>query len=64
MEFIIEALPALMFSTLIIGLFTGLPVAVVLGGVTVLFDAIAIGLGEMRLVQASLLPNRIFGESS
>ena len=52
-----------MFLTLIIGLFTGLPVAVVLGGVTVLFGAIAIGLGEMRLVQASLLPNRIFGGS-
>ena len=52
-----------MFLTLIIGLFTGLPVAVVLGGVTVLFGAIAIGLGEMRIVQASLLPNRIFGGS-
>ena len=63
MEFVIEALPALMFLTLIIGLFTGLPVAVVLGGVTVLFGAIAIGLGEMRLVQGSLLPNRIFGGS-
>ena len=63
MEILIEALPALMFLTLILGLFTGLPVAVVLGGVTVLFGVIAISLGEMRQIQASLLPNRIFGGS-
>jgi len=52
-----------MFASLIAGMFTGLPVAVVLGGVTVVFATIAIGVGEMRLVQASLLPNRIFGGS-
>lgn len=63
MELLIEALPALMFVTLLLGLFTGLPVAVVLGGVTVIFAVIAIALGEMRLVQATLLPNRIFGGS-
>lgn len=63
MEILIEALPALMFASLIAGMFTGLPVAVVLGGVTVVFATIAIGVGEMRLVQASLLPNRIFGGS-
>lgn len=63
MELLIEALPALMFLTLLGGLFTGLPVAVVLGGVTVIFAVIAISLGEMRLVQATLLPNRIFGGS-
>lgn len=63
MELLIEALPALMFLTLLGGLFTGLPVAVVLGGVTVIFAVVAISLGEMRLVQATLLPNRIFGGS-
>ena len=63
MEFMIEALPALMFITLIFFMFSGLPVAVVLGGVTVLFGLIAIALGEIRVVQASLLPNRIFGGS-
>ena len=63
MEVLIEALPALMFASLVVGMFSGLPVAVVLGGVTVIFAAIAITLGEMRLVQASLLPNRIFGGS-
>jgi len=52
-----------MFASLIVGMFSGLPVAVILGGVTVIFGAIAIVLGEMRLVQASLLPNRIFGGS-
>ncbi|CUH58750.1 MULTISPECIES: TRAP transporter large permease [Rhodobacterales] len=63
MEFLIEVLPALMFGSLVLGLFSGLPVAVVLGGITVVFSIIAISLGEMRLVQISLLPNRIFGGS-
>lgn len=63
MEILIELLPGLMFVSLLLGMFTGLPVAVVLGGVTAVFAAIAIGLGEMRFVQASLVPNRIFGGS-
>lgn len=63
MEILIELLPAFMFLALILAMFTGLPVAAVLGGVTVIFAVIAIALGEMRLVQASLLPNRIFGGS-
>ena len=63
MEFLIELLPAFMFLALILAMFTGLPVAAVLGGVTVVFAVIAVALGEMRLVQASLLPNRIFGGS-
>ncbi|MEO1024348.1 MAG: TRAP transporter large permease subunit [Pseudomonadota bacterium] len=63
MEFLVDALPALMFASLIIGLFSGLPVAVVLGGITVFFTVLAILLGEMRPVQISLLPNRIFGGS-
>lgn len=63
MELIVDILPALMFLSLVVGLFSGLPVAVVLSGVTVLFGIIAVALGEMRLVQASLLPNRIFGGS-
>lgn len=63
MEHMIDILPGIMFSTLILGLFSGLPVAVVLGGITIIFAVIAIALGEMRLVQISLLPNRIFGGS-
>ena len=63
MEVLIEILPALMFAALVGGLFTGLPVAVVLAGVTVIFAVLAYLLGEMRLIQASLIPNRIFGGS-
>ncbi len=63
MELLIDALPALMFGCLVVGLFSGLPVAVVLGGITVVFSTLAISLGEMRMVQLSLLPNRIFGGS-
>ena len=61
MEMIVEALPGLMFLSLIIGLFSGAPVAVMLMGVSLIFGAVAIALGEMRLVQATLIPNRIFG---
>ena len=63
MEVLTEALPALMFASLVLGMFSGLPVAVVIGGVTVIFAMLAISLGEMRLVQITLLPNRIFGGS-
>lgn len=61
MEFISEALPALMFLALVVGLFSSLPVGIVLMGVTLIFGAAALGIGEMRFVQISLLPNRIFG---
>ncbi|GAB5376278.1 MAG: TRAP transporter large permease subunit [Acuticoccus sp.] len=61
MEFITEALPAAMFVALVVGLFSSLPVAIVLMGVTLIFGAAALALGEMRFVQVSLMPNRIFG---
>ncbi len=53
--------PAAMFATLIAGLFSTLPVGLVLMGVTLIFGGLAVGLGEMRLVQLTLMPNRIFG---
>ena len=56
-----EALPGVMFLALVAGLFSTLPVPVVLCGVTLGFGALAVTLGEMRLVQVSLMPNRIFG---
>jgi tripartite ATP-independent transporter DctM subunit len=62
-ELLTDLLPLLMFLSLIGGMFSGLPVAVVLGGVTVIFASLALALGEMRLIQVSLLPNRIFGGS-
>jgi tripartite ATP-independent transporter DctM subunit len=60
-EILIDLLPALMFGSLVVGLFSGLPVAVVLAGITVIFAIVAMATGEMRLVQATLLPNRIYG---
>lgn len=61
MESLIELLPALMFASLVFGLFSGLPVAIVLAGITMIFAVLAISLGEMRFIQATLLPNRIYG---
>ncbi len=61
METLIEILPGLMFLALIVGLFTALPVPIVLSAVTVVFMAIALWLGEMRLVHISLIPTRIYG---
>jgi tripartite ATP-independent transporter DctM subunit len=55
------ALPALMFLCLIAGLFSTLPVGVVLMGVTLIFGGLALALGEMRFAQLTLMPNRIFG---
>ena len=61
MELLIEVLPGLMFLALILGLFSTLPVGIVLMGVTLIFGTLAVVLGEMRFVQVSLMPNRIFG---
>ncbi|MEO1192411.1 MAG: TRAP transporter large permease subunit [Pseudomonadota bacterium] len=61
MEVFIEILPGLMFLTLIAGLFSSLPVGFVLMGTTLIFGALALGLGEMRFAQVTLMPNRIFG---
>ncbi|WP_241524145.1 TRAP transporter large permease [Oceaniglobus indicus] len=61
MELLIDVLPGLMFASLVFGLFSGLPVAVVLCGITFVFAVLAYVTGEMRLVQASLIPNRIYG---
>lgn len=61
MEYLIEFLPGFMFIALILGLFSSLPVGIMLMGVTLIFGAIALGLGEMRTAQITLLPNRIYG---
>ncbi|RMH52817.1 MAG: TRAP transporter large permease subunit [Alphaproteobacteria bacterium] len=55
------ALPGLMFLGLILGLFSTLPVGIVLMGVTLIFGAVAVATGDLRPVQLSLMPNRIFG---
>lgn len=55
-----EWLPAVMFISLAVVIFSGLPVAVVLGGISVLFAAIGLALGEIRFAHLPLLINRIF----
>ena len=61
MEILTEILPGLMFLTLIVGLFTALPVPIVLASVTLIFACLAVWLGEMRMVHLSLIPTRIYG---
>ncbi|MEM7446123.1 MAG: TRAP transporter large permease subunit [Pseudomonadota bacterium] len=61
MDTLIEILPGLMFLCLMLGLFTSLPVPIVLVGVTMIFALIALALGEMRFVHVSLIPTRIYG---
>ena len=58
---IIELLPVLMFATLAVLLFTGFPVAWVLGGVGMAFGLIGIAADELVFIQFSTLPSRIFG---
>jgi len=55
-----DLLPALMFATLAVVIFSGLPVAIVLGGVSLVFAGIGIALGDLRFVHLPLLINRIF----
>ncbi|MEM8787210.1 MAG: TRAP transporter large permease subunit [Pseudomonadota bacterium] len=56
-----DYLPALMFAALAILLFSGFPVAWVLGGVGLAFGVIGILAGEFMFVQFSTLPSRIYG---
>lgn len=61
LEVFTDILPGLMFLSLVVGLFSGAPVAVMLMGVSLVFGIIAVLLGEMRIIHATLIPNRIFG---
>ncbi|MCR9218677.1 MAG: TRAP transporter large permease subunit [Alphaproteobacteria bacterium] len=61
METFIHYLPVFMFLTLALGLFTGLPVAVVIGGVGLSFGGLGIALDVFREAQFALLVNRIYG---
>lgn len=56
-----EILPLLMFAALALLLFSGYPVAFVLGGIGLLFGFIGIALGEFTLYQFGSIPSRIFG---
>ena len=59
-EFVSAALPGTMFLSLIVALFSGAPVAIMLMGISLVFGLLAIWTGDMRPVQATLIPNRIF----
>ncbi len=61
MDIFIEFLPLWMFFALALLLFTGYPVAFVLGGVGLAFAVIGDLAGVFRLQQLSLIPLRIFG---
>ncbi|WP_254277549.1 TRAP transporter large permease subunit [Halomonas sp. 3H] len=50
-----------MFALLMVLLFTGLPVAYVLGGVTLLAGGVGLALGEFNFFFLQALPQRIFG---
>lgn len=58
---LVELLPVLMFVVLGVLLFTGYPVAFILGGVGLAFGLIGIAAGEFLPIQFKLLPSRIFG---
>ena len=58
---IVELLPVLMFACLAVLLFSGFPVAWILGGVGLTFGIIGIAVGELAFIQFSTLPSRIFG---
>jgi tripartite ATP-independent transporter DctM subunit len=61
MSALVDVLPLAMFAALAAGMFTGLPVAFVLGGVGVLFGGLAILLGEMPAIMFFNLVPRIWG---
>ena len=61
MESFVEYLPLWMFAALGLLLFTGYPVAFILGGVGLAFAVIGASVGEFRLQQLFLIPLRIYG---
>ena len=63
METFIEYLPIFMFVALGLFLFTGFPVAFILGGVGLGFAFLADQLGAFNVARLVVVPNRIFGGS-
>ncbi len=61
MDALINALPLLMFAALAVLLFTGYPVAFILGGVALAFAVLGDWAGTFRLDQIQLVPLRIYG---
>ena len=61
MDFIVDYLPLLMFATLAVFLFTGYPVAFILGGVSILYGFLGFSLGVFSLGEFFNFPTRIWG---
>ena len=61
MEILVTYLPLVMFAVLAMLLFTGYPVAFILGGVALLFAVLGDFFGTFRLQQLTLIPLRIYG---
>ncbi|MCB1404833.1 MAG: TRAP transporter large permease subunit [Rhodobacteraceae bacterium] len=61
METIIHFMPLIMFGVLAVVLFTGYPVAFILGGIALLFAVLGDWAGVFRLDQIQLIPLRIYG---
>ena len=61
MEFIAENLPLFMFAALAVLLFSGYPVALVLGGIGLFFGFIGIYFDEFVFVQFRAMSSRVFG---
>ena len=61
MQLIIDYLPLWMFIALMLGLFSGLPVAYVLGGIGLLFGWVGVELGVVRSAQFLSIMPRIWG---
>ena len=61
MEFIADNLPLFMFAALAILLFSGYPVAFVLGGIGLFFGFIGIYFDEFVFVQFRAMSSRVFG---
>ncbi|MEC7762108.1 MAG: TRAP transporter large permease subunit [Pseudomonadota bacterium] len=62
-EFLISSLPALMFFCMVLGLFTGYPVAFVLGAVGIFFGLIGIWVGEFHMIQFMNVMPRIYRQT-
>ncbi|MEH6721707.1 MAG: TRAP transporter large permease subunit [Aurantimonas endophytica] len=58
---IVEALPILMIGALALLLFTGFPVAYVLGGVGLVFALVGSSLGVFPFARFLIMPGRVFG---
>ena len=61
METLIYLMPLIMFGVLAMVLFTGYPVAFILGGISLLFAVLGDWAGVFRLDQIQLIPLRIYG---